>query len=99
MEDLIVSWTEQVVEQVDLIMSPHLSTEEVAIYVKQEEKQENIGVKVGFLDIIEPINMMWRWSTEKRQMRLQSTWHYSIQMNRATLAISTYKCSLFSRSR
>ena len=58
MEDLIVSWTEQVVEQVDLTMFLHLYTEEVVIYVKQQEKQDNIGAKVGFLDVIEPINMM-----------------------------------------
>ena len=39
-------------------LSIHLYTEEVVIYVKQQEKQENIGAKVGFLDVIEPINMM-----------------------------------------
>ena len=39
-------------------LSIHLYTEEVVIYVKQQEKQDNIGAKVGFLDVIEPINMM-----------------------------------------
>ena len=41
----------------DLTMYLHLYIEEVVIYVKQQEKQENIGAKVGFLDVIEPINM------------------------------------------
>ena len=61
MEDLGVSLTLQVEEQVDLTMFHHPCTEEVAIFVKQMERLENIGAKVDFLDFIVAINMRWMW--------------------------------------
>ena len=61
MEDLGVSLTLQVEEQVDLTTSHHPYTEEVAISAKQMERLENIGAKVDFLDFIVAISMRWMW--------------------------------------
>ena len=49
--------TKQVEEQAGLTMFLHLYTEDVAIFVKQMEKQESIGAKVDFLGSIVVINM------------------------------------------
>ena len=57
MEDQGVSLTKQVEEQAGLTMFLHLYTEDVAIFVKQMEKQESIGAKVDFLGSIVVINM------------------------------------------
>ena len=61
MEDLGVSLTLQVEEQVDLTTLHHPYTEEVAIFAKQMERLESIGAKVDFLDFIVAINMRWMW--------------------------------------